>query len=363
MNTVNKKILIGSVCVLILSVIFIIIARVTYRVPDKQDILIWNDGQSTETEAETEEELLLATQSSLKSRGYIKIQEMPQNIEKLFQSDVVHVDEMGSAEAEDDSWPEQTLQKYVKYMKGDHFLEQCNDLVVTEPVVNADSKLYLKDLTMMNGDLSEESRKIVEKVEQCGFAGMSDLVSEVVSTVQKRYQKYGKQYWKEFGEVFEITCQGVVFALVRNVTEDGTEVFSYYMCINPSICYAPAQYKEVTDSVMQSGEYFLYSSCVGGQTDNLTFRRNNVVMDLCAEQYALGGDEEKSTGKNISLIFEKGTLKDYYISVADGELVLDEVDRKFLDTYTKGLGKELSEEPQAASKKFINGRYLLYRTK
>lgn len=289
--------------------------------------------------------------TTLEERGYIMYQPLPQGVKELFDQGVL-VSPLESADdnqtVEDDT---DRLSSYDRIERGDYL--KMNPLTVKK------SEVLLDFVMNMNGELSFDPQQgkfaltdQISKIEAAGFTGFKMQLEKAAQMIQ--YCNKSRDKWQEGVEnVYYFYCQGVEFAL----RETSDHVFQLSVQINFSSCYMPAKYQEFVKDVVSGGDYFLYTSTVGGDIETLTFCKDNSISLLSGRQ-----DEELGKmvdGKQIVFMFREGKMIDYYITVQGGELELDNSDKNLIDKCAKGLGKGY---PDKASMTFSGyGVFNIYR--
>ncbi len=245
--------------------------------------------------------------------------------------------------------------KYVKKFGAPEYLKKNNSMFVTVSDDDEVEDLYcLLKWDEKTGQFLDKDK--IAMIENCGFSGFSDMLSEVERGSQNRRKAieetinlYGEEYMDDYydDDDFGCTmyCQGVEFLLYN----DDPEYYTLCVYLNYSSCYTPQQYRGVIDGVTSDGSYLLYSSYVVGGKDVLVFSRNNSI-DFGSDQEAAEMNN-KWASKRIVLIFNNGKLEDYYLTSNLPRLDLDDADRKILDTYVSGLGKTLSGVPETVEGK------------
>lgn len=303
--------------------------------------------------------------TSYAERGYIVYDKLPEAYGKLLESNVfvpTEADLWEYDEFMEDEYPnkadflESRISEYdseadsIKEMGNTSFLEQEGSNMVVSPrrtslrrCINWDNKA---------GRFREA--ELFAAIESCGFSGFTGLVSELEKRIKEKLADDGEEEYALSGE-YIIYCQRGIFVISQTYMDENC----YELClvVNNAHCYIPEKYKNMIDSVNAGGDYFLYSTCVGGKRDVLVFCRDNTVCD--ASDAMTDVKPNPSNNKRIAFIFEKGKLVDYYAVMAATELQLDETDRKLIDTYASGLGKTLSGRGKVGSE---HGPWYLYRS-
>lgn len=383
---------IGILLVFVIGALFLVFCKATAaNTPLQVDSEYDDYDEYDDIDDEDEEPSIVVT---LDQRGYAAYQPLPEQIQKLIDSNLFGVteDKIKLAEEElfedyeseeeyaqdyffdeDEEYDpaelaelikeekeyskeeleeeyEDTL-KFLKKFDAPEFLNRNNDLFVTKDSDEGEGDALYCPLKWDNktGQCLDKQKLVV--IENCGFPGFSDMVAEVerqqkdsadaFQTMEDYFDGYEEDYYGD-GE-YRLYCQGVEFSISSSYGE-----YRYlYVNLNRSSCFIPQQYRSVIDGVKADGGYDLFSSYVAGGKDVLVFRRNQTI--------STNGYLESSSKKNefvekrIVFIFDHGTLVDYYVTSDVPRLNLDEVDKKVLDTYASGLGKTLSGAAESAS--------------
>lgn len=179
----------------------------------------------------------------------------------------------------------------------------------------------------------------IPKIEACGFPGFAERIKEVENKIQKRKEhEHFEDDIETYGVEYKICCQGVEFIL----SAETNDTFVLTLIWNDSSRFIPGKYQSMIEEIEADGKYYLYSSCVGVESDVLVFNRDNTVATYDREEYQEGDN------KRIAFIFKDGVMADYYFASSANTLVLDEADEQMLDTYAKGFGKELSRTGESS---------------
>lgn len=176
-------------------------------------------------------------------------------------------------------------------------------------------------------------------IENCGFTGFSDLFAEAEKRIYDLRTAESAYHMDSEEMQCMIFCQGVEFDLSCWYTDD------YYRLscqINTACYYTPEKYRNVVDGVTALGGYVPYYYKIGGKKEVLIFNRDNSVQFCNVAQYA-DAEAGVQDNKRIAFIFEDGKIVDYYVTMGNNKLMLDDLDKKVLDKYVSGLGKTLSE--------------------
>lgn len=288
---------------------------------------------------------------SLRDRGYVMNQQFPDGFRKLKELGIweSHLDSEGEADVEGEEQIEAEEEITLEYMESGKLLD------ANEFYVGKDTSGYEYLDMRLEFDVAKScftSTDKISQIEACGFADFSKQLNKVAEVIRKHG---GISY-----EGYYIFCQGVEFELFpTNVTENNMTNFWLRACLNASDYYVPEKYQEFIRNFTENGEYFLYSSGIGGETEVLVFCKNNSVS-------ASGVDEKTSDKENdnkrIIFLFQNNNLVDYYVTTSgNDELAFDDADKQLIETYTKGLGKELSDRPAVLYG--YEGYYRVYRTK
>lgn len=283
---------------------------------------------------------------TMEEQGYVVYQQFPERMKKLCEQELFHKADVQESRDEDSDEDEMSLEK----MGSTEYLQSKRSQVVG---VDDDAICMSAGLQFDPGSYCFVPEELAG-IEACGFPGFAQKMQEIADMEKKNEEKYQETMWEDYGYCYHLYSQGVEFMVRRS----GDTSFDLTAYIGIPTCYAPGKYQEFIQNVTESGEYFLYSTCVGGETDVITFCKNNSIFyasDVMEEDY-----RDKLNHKNITCLFRNGKLDDYYVAACGKKLELDEADRAFLDMYTKGLGKELSEKESMVSE--WQGRYQIYRT-
>nr|MBP3598209.1 hypothetical protein [Eubacterium sp.] len=204
--------------------------------------------------------------------------------------------------------------------------------------------------------------EMIQRIESLGFDGFSQRIEEIEKCVARNSESATQSgddenaYWESDWESYYADCQGVRFLFERT----SWKTFQVTVNANLSWCYAPQKYLPFIQQATESGDYYLISSCVGGEKEVLTFAKNNTITDLC---YMYKKDDATSSltrGRAFSFVFdENGQLVDGFSVSARTNPEFDETDRAFWEKMTKELGKELREKPIVVD----SNSFLIYRTK
>lgn len=280
-------------------------------------------------------------------RGYIVYDKLPEAYDKLLESTVMVPTETDLWEVEYDHDDE------------DHVMSETLDGRISDYNMEVDS---LKEMGSASFLLRESSNMVVSPrrtsirrcinwddksgrfketelfaaIESCGFSGFTGLISKVEKQIKEKFEDKEELYYSF--EQYIVYCQKGIFVIEQTYMDEN--LFELYLVANKAYCYVPEKYKNMIDSVNADGDYFLYSSCVGGKRDVLVFCRDNTVCNMDEAEVAVKTDSSRN--KRVAFVFEDGKLVDYYVVMASTELQLDETDRKLIDTYASGLGRTLS---------------------
>ncbi|MCM1245046.1 MAG: hypothetical protein NC293_05290 [Roseburia sp.] len=307
----------------------------------------------------------VAVSDTLEAQGYTLYQPVPEQIknlheQRLFKESVTvenrggemdideEPDEDIDGDIDEDIDDEEEVEISLEKLENGQVLKEFN----TTLVGCADDKICLSaELSFDQGNSSFAPGELAE-IEACGFPGFADKMQEIAKLVIQNEEECGDDIW-EYGEYFHYYNRGVEFS-VRRASANS---FTLMAWISVTSCYGPAKYQEFIQNVTEDGEYFLYSTCVGAETDVITFCKNNTFS--CASRAMTEKCKNACDDKKITCMFRDGKLYDYYVAACGNELKLDEADQAFFDTYTKGLGKTLSQKASM----FREGIYRVYRTK
>ncbi len=286
---------------------------------------------------------------TMEEQGYVVYQQLPERMKKLCEQELFHkadVEESRDGGSDEDG---EEVEMSLEKMGNTEYLQNKRTQLVG---VDDDAICMVGELQFDPGSYSFAPEELAG-IEACGFPGFAQKMQEIADMEKKNKEKYKETMW-DYDYFYHLYSQGVEF-MVRHSEETSVELMAY---IGIPTCYAPGKYQEFIQNVTESGEYFLYSTCVGGETDVITFCKNNSIFygsNMIHEDCW-----EKLNHKNITCLFRNGELEDYYVAACGKKLKLDEADQAFLDTYTKGLGKKLSEKESMVSE--WQGRYQIYRT-
>lgn len=311
---------------------------------------VWTARENGTWKYEQKWEYMEDEVKTMEEQGYIVYQQLPDRMKKLCEQELFqkfYVEE--SRDGDSDEYEEEDEMSLEK-MGSTEYLQNKRAMIVG---IENDSICRLAELQFDPANycfLPEE----LAAIEACGFPGFTQRMQEIADMIKKNEEEYGETVWEDYEYCYHLYSQGVEF-MVRRSGKTSVEITAY---IGILACYAPGKYQEFIQNVTASGEYFLYSTCVGGETDVITFCKNDSIF---YGSNAIHEDcWEKINHKNITCLFRNGKLDDYYVAACGKKLELDEADRAFLDTYTKGLGKELSDKESMVSE--WNGLYQIYRT-
>lgn len=300
---------------------------------------------------------------TLKEKGYVFNQQFPEGFSRLMELGIWESDESAEEEPseadnavpadeemieDDEQWPVEEILT-LEDLKSGKLLDS------SEFCVGKDNSRYEDLDTTLKFDTKNfcfTSSDVIEKIESCGFPGFGKQLEQCAQLIRKRGVI-------SYGEYYSIFCQGVEFVLCPTATTKSQTDVWLSVCLNASDYYVPEKYQEFIRNVTEDGEYFFYSSCIGGEIESLCFCKNN---SLAATGYDEKSKDEENDNKRIIFLFKNNNLVDYYVTTSgNNELVLDDKDQKLLETFTKGLGKELSEKPEALMDGYM-GYYRLYLT-
>lgn len=305
--------------------------------------LAHNQRYGTTNESYTENVMA----KSMEEQGYIVYQEVPERIRALVNCeafDLVQESRDSEEDGEDVQIPD-----ILERMGQEEMIKNVCPLLVSDIASFGTEFVFdAKNCSFTNSEL-------IRQIEACGFPGFSEQLAKIEKIVEKKTKEYGKNYYEFQDELYRFTCQGTTFSLYR-MTEDA---FNFEVAVNLSTCYVPAKHKELVEKVNAAGGYFLSASQVGGNTEVLTFTKDNAISDQSGE--SLEGETEVNN-KKLILMFRNGSLSDYYVTVAGNEtLKLDDKDKEILQICTAGLGKELSDKEYMKSN--YGGIYRIFRAK
>lgn len=387
---------IGVLLVFVIGALFIVFCKISDANAPRQSMSDYEDDYDEEYD---EDEEYSGVVPKLEQRGYVADRKLPEQFQKLIDTNLFAVTEEKIKKEEEEMFegyeseedyaedyfdedeeydPEELAElikedkeelkdelqeeykdtlKYIKKFGSPDFLKKNNSMFVTLADDEDVEDLYcLLKWDKKTGQFLDKDK--IAAIENCGFPGFSEMVSEVERGNQNRRKAmeetinmFKDEYLGDYDEDDEgeynctMYCQGVEFQLYN----DSSEYYTLSVSLNYSDCYTPQQYRGVIDGVTSDGSYFLYSSYVVGGKDILVFSRNHAI-DFGSDQEA-AEMSNKWASKRIALIFNNGTLEDYYLTSNLPRLDLDDADRKILDTYVSGLGKTLSGVPETAEGK------------
>lgn len=301
-------------------------------------ILAGKDKHTIREQAEQGEPYTTEVQelATLKKKGYILYRKIPDHIKRLARSDVFQKFN------EEDSGVELEM---LATTDSERFGDEYASCVVGERqsfpcYLEFDAKAFR---------FTEEEK--IRRVEECGYSGFEKQLAKVADIVKEKTQEHGDSYWHYAWERYQLSCQGTTITLER--TSDGN--FTMFLNINLSTCWVPGKYKDLIERVDAAGGYYLFSSCVGGEVEILTFCKDNSI----AEGGSVEGGESLVDNKRLVLMFRDGKLEDYYMTTAGSELELDSSDQNMLKLCTAGLNKTLPEKETMVSQ--YQGVYRIYR--
>lgn len=293
-------------------------------------------------------------EETLEEQGYTAYQQLPERMKKLqavFLNAQSEEQRDGGEEYDEDEYDGDEYELTVDNMGSDEYLKHESSRLIQ---FNDKSVFLAAELGYDPAKHCFVAEELAE-IEACGFPGFTEKMQQIAGKIAgKIAESIEETVFVENAEIY-LYCQGVEFKVIRT----GKTSVDLHAYIGALTCYAPEKYKEFIQKVTAEGKYFLYSTCVGGGTEVITFCKNDSISYEAEQSYKDG--EKKGDNKKIVCLFRNGKLDDYYVVACGGELELDEADQAFLDTYTKGLGKELSEKPSMVSK--WQGVHRIYRTK
>lgn len=288
---------------------------------------------------------------SMREQGYVRYQMLPERMKTvvrtdLFKSSAEHA-KLNANEGEELTFGEERME----------LVEQIDSESICDiqhrRVVGAYGH-YAGGLSFDMNTYQFTDREKIQQIEACGFDGFSELLDKVAEIIKEREKKIGaKKFWEYNFDTYLISCQGAEF----RVQKYGMDNFELTYEGNLSTCYVPQKYKSLVERVVEGGEYYLYQSSVGAETEVLTFVKNN---SIAVESVLEVGDlsDEMTNNKRLVLLFENGKLTNYYMTNLKKELKLDDVDKKILEVCTSGLDKELPSKPTKTSE--FQGQHNVY---
>ncbi len=338
------KILVSA---LILPILFFLIWGICYA-----NIVSVEREQETLEEEGTGDVEYVARVADLESRGYVCYQDVCSGLLAL--KDNAAFTYMEYKEETDET---KKTQADFSVLLGEESASQYGCLVVADERNENVATATLKFDTTKN---TFQDVELIQQIETNGFPGFSKQIKKVEESIQKkcatRQGSSNQPYWKRGEECYYIDCEGVQFELSRK--ESGN--FLVRVRANFSYCYAPEKYLTFIRQQMSTGSYYLKSSCVGGERDVVTFAKNNCITDYNAqvEEEVL---DVQGHGKNISFVFDNGTLVDYFVTTCGADLQMDAEDEAFIAKATEGLDKELEKKPKTPG--WGESTFRVYRTK
>lgn len=272
--------------------------------------------------------------------GYGKEKEFPQALTNLISSGLFSMADDMEEEYEEEEYAEEEsdyTSSYEYLLDSNHFLKESPDFVV-EDVSNYPDYNMQVPFSLKKGTFSSQAREKIQAVEQCGFVGFGEQMTEVEKNYKQWFEVYGDSANSDdTGISYVIFNQGIGFYIY--IEEGGNAFIS--LNLNIHNMYIPQKYKSIIESVTQSGDYMLRASSVGNEKEVLTFAPANGVEVECndglvgLEKNYLFGD------KRISFIFKKGQLENYYVTTNEKKLELTEQDKKVIETVAGGIQKTL----------------------
>ncbi len=283
-------------------------------------------------------------------RGYVLYRDIPQELQKISE-----IPEFVSKKYDEDGELVEENNADFSMLNDLDYVKKYNGQIVTG---NVNDFYAIAVLTIDSTKDQFQDKDLIQKIEESGFSGFSKHISAIEKKIQVKSEAHKSEedpYYTGGSEVYYIDCQGVRFQLTRI----GADAFSLKVDGNLSYCYCPEKYVAFVNQQMASGDYYLLSSCAGGEREILTFAKNNCVTDMWARTEK---EEGGSNGKAISFVFENGQLVDYFVAICGAQLQWDDADDTFVANATKGIDKELEEKPRVLET-YYDEAFRVYRTK
>lgn len=299
------------------------------------------DNDANEEDVDYDYDVLSA--GTMQERGYVVYQQLPERIKNLIK---VFGEPVMTGESREDS---EVAEDWLEELGSTELL--TNEEPEYDRSLGCDLEFDAKSCSF-----TPAAQVRLAKIEESGFDGFTGMMEDVTGIIRKNTEKYGENYWSEKMESIEryiVCCQDMQFEFERS----GSGSFYLNIPIQSATCYVPEKYREFVQNVTADGEYFLYTTCVGDKIDVVSFCKNNSIAAV--EGGVPDEDREKNNNKRIVCLFEDGKMVDYYVTTLGNELSLDEKDKKIVDTYMSGTGKELPDKPTMVSK--YAGIHRIYR--
>lgn len=272
--------------------------------------------------------------------GYGKEKEFPQALTNLISSGLFSMaDDMEEEYREEEYAEEESdyTSSYEYLLDSNNFLKESPDIVVDTERAYPDYNMQVP-FNLKKGIFSSQAREKIQAVEQCGFVGFGEQMTEVEKNYKQWFELYGDSANSDdAGISYVVFNQGIGFYIY--IEERGNAFIS--LNLNIHNMYIPEKYKSIIESVTQSGDYMLRASSVGNEKEVLTFAPANGVEVECNDGL-VGLDKNYLFGdKRISFIFKKGQLENYYVTTNEKKLELTEQDKKVIETVAGGIQKTL----------------------
>lgn len=272
--------------------------------------------------------------------GYGKEKEFPQALTNLISSGLFSMADDREEEYREEEYAEEEsdyTSSYEYLLDSNNFLKESPDIVVDTERAYPDYNMQVP-FSLKKGIFSSQAREKIQAVEQCGFVGFGEQMTEVEKNYKQWFELYGDSANSDdAGISYVVFNQGIGFYIY--IEERGNAFIS--LNLNVHNMYIPEKYKSIIESVTQSGDYMLRASSVGNEKEVLTFAPANGVEVECNDGL-VGLDKNYLFGdKRISFIFKKGQLENYYVTTNEKKLELTEQDKKVIETVAGGIQKTL----------------------
>ena len=344
MNRKDTKFL-GIILVPIVFGLLILTASIFTKGQEKTDDL----------EYENNDQSVMSGTENYNARGYVKAKDFPQALQNLVASGLLTVDE-DTAIDDEDEYVEGDVSSYKSsyecLLDTAEFLKKRTENVVSTLDSESDYMFKIK-FDYEKKVFTDETYDTIAKVEQCGFTGFT----EQIKRLEKEYQSISRTAMEngQYDLGYRIYNQGVGFEF-NELLHGEIEVD---LQLNVNSIYIPQKYRNIIETVTQSGEYMLRASSVDTKSEVLTFGAANAVMTR-----GTGENYEEGTGPDmpvfgdttISFIFENNQVTGYYVTTNENKLKLTESDKKLIQTVAPGLKLSFPEHPsytELANKLYI----------
>lgn len=329
MNAKNSKWL-GIILVPFIFGILILVASISVK------------GQKEDAYSDLTMDAMSGTENYT-ARGYVKAKDFPQALQNLVASGLLSVDEDTALDDEDDYVEDVSSYKssYECLSDSPEFMKKKTGSVVS--VLDSESGYSFKiTFDYKKKAFTDESYDTIAKVEQCGFTGFT----EQIKRLEKEYQSMSQTAFEngQYDLGYQIYNQGVGFDFNELLHGE----IQVELLLNINSIYIPQKYRNIIETVTQSGEYMLRASSVDTKREVLTFGAANIVMTQ-----GTGENYEEGSGANmpifgdttISFIFENNQVTGYYVTTNENKLELTESDKKLIQTVAPGLKLSFPERP------------------